>query len=42
MGKNENDYSHTEIIRGESMDQLMAMRRFTRGGIREFYPRGGF
>lgn len=30
MGKNENDYSHREIIRGDRMDQLLAMRAFTR------------
>jgi DNA-binding transcriptional LysR family regulator len=39
MGKNENDYLHREIIRGEKRGSVNGDARvYTRSGIREFYP----
>jgi hypothetical protein len=42
MGKNENDYSHTEIIRGPDGPVNGNACLYAGGGIRQFYPRGGF
>jgi hypothetical protein len=43
MGKNENDYLHREIIRGEKRGSVNGDARvYTRSGIREFYPGSRF